>query len=160
MKKPPSILTSQALPAACVFGSCVPVLSGSAFWLELSQELLAVKYPGTKSGKQEESPSQEGACSVCVCCSGAHPALSSRKWGGMSVRCVCAGVTAAQGRRTVPWACCKGGSLCLAARSSCLIAAPLALRVGNTMPAANAPRSVRRRATYKRRGPLSIRDGA
>ena len=51
--------------------------------------------------------------------------------------------------------CFKRRSFCLAVRRSGLIAVPPTRRVGNTLPAANAPRSVRRRATcagaYKRK---------
>jgi len=97
----------------------------------------AKKHPGTKSGKQEETPSPKEAGSVCVC-----GRLSSFvEPGGMSVRVRrCAQVWP-------PWctiflACCKGRSFCLAARRSSLVTASPTHRAGNTLPSVVGIKSI------------------
>jgi hypothetical protein len=66
LKQPPSILTSQVLLAACVFSSCPFRISVLA---QVKSRVTRREVPGyIKSGKQEESPSQEGGRGVlCIC---------------------------------------------------------------------------------------------
>ena len=98
----------------------------------------AQKCPGKERQTRGNAISRRGVLFKCLL------ALIQLCRAGVALVCVCAGVTAAPGRRAIFLACCKERSFCLDDRYSCLIAASPTRRVGNAMPSANAPGSARR----------------